>query len=172
MSYKEIDGNIVEMGLNFEFDVIAHGLNCFNAQKRGLAPQMVEAFRTDQYRLETLLYKGDINKMGQIESCSYYNKGKTLIVVNCYIQYAPATEQNSTPLNYHALKLCLQKLNHKFKGLKVGLPVIGGGFAGGNPNLIKTLIQNNMTACDVTVVIYKKSLIHENNGCSSNACAD
>jgi hypothetical protein len=36
----------------------------------GLAPKMVKAFSCNKFNLESSVYKGDINKLGQID----YNK--------------------------------------------------------------------------------------------------
>lgn len=84
-NYKEVDGDLIQLALQGEFDVIAHGVNCFCTQKSGLAPQMVKVFGTDMFDLEIEEYedlhkdfdsqpykirttnKGDINKLGQIQ---------------------------------------------------------------------------------------------------------
>jgi O-acetyl-ADP-ribose deacetylase (regulator of RNase III) len=91
--YKEIEGDLIELGLNNQFDVITHGKNHID----GVA----------------------------------------------------------NPLDYEALALCLRKINHSFKGLRVGLPKIGCGLAGGNWGKVKSLIQSELKDCDVTVVILK-----------------
>jgi glycine/serine hydroxymethyltransferase len=51
----------------------------------------------------------------------------------------------------------MRKMNFQFSGLRIGLPyVIGCGLAGGDWNHIKTIIQNELKDCDVTIVIFKK----------------
>ena len=52
---KYINGDIIKLALTGEYDVVAHGCNCFCRQKSGLAPQMVKAFKTDKFPLESLL---------------------------------------------------------------------------------------------------------------------
>lgn len=74
-----------------------------------------------------------------------------LLVVNAYTQYQPGPN-----LDYDALTLCLRKINHAFKGKHIGLPQIGAGIAGGDWNRIKTIIQQELKDCNVTVVIYNK----------------
>jgi O-acetyl-ADP-ribose deacetylase (regulator of RNase III) len=50
----------------------------------------------------------------------------------------------------------MRKINHQFKGKKIGFPQIGAGLASGDWNRIKTIIQTELKDCEVTVVIYKK----------------
>ena len=52
----EIKGDLIELAKAGEFDVIAHGCNCFNAQKSGIARQMAEEFQTNdpvRYKFES-----------------------------------------------------------------------------------------------------------------------
>jgi len=174
MNYTEIEGDLIALAKQGHFDVIAHGCNCFCRQKSGIAKQMVEAFGTDYFPMEKRVGEddhwentgyGDINKLGNIDYEDWYDeKGtKKVTVVNCYTQYKIkkfnekdyeyTTTEN--PLDYEALDLCLRKLNHIFKGKHIGLPQIGAGKAGGDWEVIKSLIQYNLKDCNVTVVIYK-----------------
>lgn len=164
MGYKEVEGDLIKMAQDFEFDVIVHGINCFNSQDYGLSLKMAQAFHTTNYRLEAPLYKGEINKLGQIEYSTFHDKGKEIIVVNCYVQYAPPGKGILSNLNYHALKLCLHKINFKWRGLRIGLPIIGGV----KRDLVKSLIKNNLSNCDVTVVNYDPWKITE----SALSCSD
>lgn len=183
MSYKEINGDLIELALSGSFfDVIVHGCNCFNLQGAGIAKQMSAVFDTNnpiKYPLELPMLKGDINKLGRI---SYRNTIQTTlegiklpIVINAYTQYQPGAN-----LDYEALTLCLRKMNHSFKGKHIGLPQIGCGIAGGIWDIdkfamqdeasfrksielkqqgfkdVKTIMQQELKDCDVTVVIYNK----------------
>ena len=53
-------------------------------------------------------------------------------------------------------RTCLRKINHFYRGKKIGLPLIGCGIAGGDWNMVRAIIQQELKDCDVTVVIYKK----------------
>lgn len=173
MKYTEITGDLIKLAKLGHFDVIAHGCNCFNTQRSGLAPQMVKNFQTDAFPMEAGKYKGDINKLGTIDYVNF-NKGSyddwivsnpvfysladnsgdavSLNVVNAYTQYSMGTDKQH--LDYDALRLCLRKINHIFKGKKVGLPQIGSGLAGGDWTLIKKIIQEELTDVITIVVIY------------------
>lgn len=163
MKYQEIEGNLITLAKSGAFDVIAHGCNCFSRMKRGIAPQMAEAFGCDHYPLEKHVEDGfwvdtkpgSIDKLGRIDYQQQYDdKGEPLvIVVNAYTQYQWSTE--TKPFDYDAFTLCMRKMNHEFKGQHIGLPQIGSHLAGGDWELIRPIIQREFKDCDVTVVIYK-----------------
>lgn len=99
-----------------------------------------------------------------------------LTVVNCYSQYGfGKNHANGTaaPLDYEALTLCMRKMNHLFKGKHIGLPLIGCQLAGGIWDVsdlsfakqvdfescvhrdVKTIIKEELSDCQVTIVHYK-----------------
>lgn len=159
MRFKEIDGDLIKLALQSEFNVIAHGCNCFCKMSRGLAPQMARAFGCDTFKLEDSNYDGDINKLGQIDWEKYYyinpkpHFDEALIVVNAYTQYHWSTE--TKPLDYEALTLCMRKINYRFSNLHIGLPLIGCHLAGGDWSLVKPIIQRELKDMHVTIVHYK-----------------
>jgi O-acetyl-ADP-ribose deacetylase (regulator of RNase III) len=163
--YNEINGNLISLALAGEFDVIAHGCNCFCTMGAGLAILMKEQFGCNMFPLEDNRYKGNINKLGQIDWDIFPVVGlgtfkkKPLFIVNAYTQYHYGSTEITTtdlPLNYSALTLCMKKINYTFKGKHVGLPKIGSSLAGGNWEVIKQIIKQELKDCDVTVVIYNK----------------
>ena len=56
MKYQEVKGDLIEMALAGDFDVIAHGCNCFCKQRSGIAKQMVENFSTHLFESEGEMY--------------------------------------------------------------------------------------------------------------------
>ena len=174
--YKEVEGNLIKLARLGIFDVVTHGCNCFCTMGAGIAPAMAEAFGCDRYDLEHEDYKGDINKLGQIdyETFVLLPDGRRLsnwvtdtlppssfmlTAVNSYTQYKYGRNHNDgmkNPLDYEALSLCMRKINKKFHGQRIGLPQIGAGLAGGNWNRIKNTIELELQDCDVTVVIFNE----------------
>lgn len=172
-NYKEVQGDLITLAKQGEFDVIAHGCNCFCTMGAGIAPQMAEAFGCDEYPWEAEEFIGDMNKLGCIEAGyltwnggelrkstpnDLYTGDVHIIVVNAYTQYSLGrNHQNGklAPLDYQALTLCMRKLNHAFKGKHIGLPQIGCGLAGGDWDRVKDIIQSELIDCEVTVVIYE-----------------
>lgn len=161
--YKEIEGNLITMAKNGDFDVIVHAVNCFCKMGAGLAPQMVRAFGCDRFPIE-LETPGNINKLGQIDfkrivlSARLSPLKSFLYVVNAYTQYNYGRNHidgDKVPFNYYAFILCMQKINHIFKGQHIGLPEIGCGLGGANWIKVRTIIQNELKDMDVTIVHYK-----------------
>lgn len=164
----EITGNLIQLALEGKFDVIAHGCNCFCNMGAGLAPQMAKTFGCNNFNLEKLLYKGDINKLGTIDFQNFdissgiaifpkEFKDINLTVINAYTQYFPGKSLpgKNIPLDCTALRLCMMKINHEFKGKHIGLPLIGCGLAGGSWDVVKDIILSELTDCKVTIVHYK-----------------
>lgn len=154
---KEIDGDLIVLGKQGEFDVIGHGCNCFCRMGRGIAPQMDKAFGCNNpnlFSLEDDKYKGDITKLGKIEYIHWNDK---LYVTNMYSQYHYGNPGvDGIPLDYSALRRCLKRMNREFAGKHIGLPEIGCGLAGGDINIVKQMIVEELIDCEVTLVHYKK----------------
>lgn len=168
--YKEIEGDLIALAKQGKFDIIVQGCNCFCRQKSGVAKQMVEAFSTNNpvlFTMEDDKYYGDISKLGNINYNyvvpAIHGPNKYLRAVNAYTQfkikkfndynYEYTTEVD--PFDYDAFTMCMKKINHVFKGLEVGMPMIGSHLAGGHWPTIKAIIQNHAPDCNITVVVYK-----------------
>lgn len=157
-----ITGDLIKLTIEGNFDAVAHGCNCFCTMKRGLAPKMAKAFNVDLFRMEGGEFRGDINKLGQIEFKTFNManlKGPDTMVsvINAYTQYHwSEPSSDGIPLDYLALRLCLRKINHIFKGKYIGLPKIGCGLAGGDWDLVRTYIDYELKDCNVTIVDYVK----------------
>ena len=152
MAYKMIDGDLIELAKNGEFQVIAHGCNCFNAMAGGLAPQMAAAFGCDRFFLEGDKFEGMVQKLGKIDW--QYNSKYKLFVVNAYTQYHPGPD-----IRYRALNQCMKSIGQIFEGKKIGLPKIGAGIAGGDWGTIEGIIKRTLKNCDVTVVNFNKPVV-------------
>jgi O-acetyl-ADP-ribose deacetylase (regulator of RNase III) len=171
MSYKEIKGDLIELAKEGNFDVISHGCNCLSNMGAGIAPQMARAFGADKFPMEQYI---SIEKLGcidyqtlvlgknaiwNLEDADNKLNEPELTVVNSYTQYRYGKNHSdgvSKPLDYEALTLCFRKINHVFKGKRIGLPKIGCGLAGGKWSIVKKLILAELADCDVTVVIYNR----------------
>ena len=152
---KYIKGDLIQLAKAGAFDVITHGCNCFCAMGAGIAPLMAREFGCDNFKMEGDVYKGNVNKLGTID----WLRVDKLFVVNSYTQYGPGQAgRYGIPLDYDALKLCLCKINHIFKGKRVGLPFIGAGLAGGDPYDIFTIMSDELMDVDATLVIFEDHL--------------
>lgn len=177
MKYREIEGDLIALAKEGKFDVITHGCNCFCTMGSGIAVPMRQTFRVDTYKKEHLKFKGDLNKLGTIDYGIYIlenksgapkkhyhsseitksllgSNNKILHVVNSYTQFNFNRFVGIPDLDYSALKLCFKKINYKFKGMKIGIPLIGCGLAGGNWLSVKSIIQDTLIDMDVTIVFF------------------
>jgi O-acetyl-ADP-ribose deacetylase (regulator of RNase III) len=157
-TYDEVDGDLIKLALAGEFDVIAHGCNCFSTMGAGIAPQMAKAFGCDLYEMEKETHF-PLNKLGCIDYQVWWlDPDSELIVVNAYTQYSYGRNHSdgvAKPVDYHAILMCFKKMNEAFCGMHIGLPWIGCGLAGGERKIVKYLIKKYLKDCHVTVVNYK-----------------
>lgn len=150
--YNEMSGDLIDLAKKGEFDVIAHGCNCFCTMGAGIAPQMANAFGCDNFPMEAEKYSGLESKLGTIDYKTLTINNKDLTVVNAYTQYG----FGGRPFSYEAFEKIVSEMNNQFKGKHIGLPKIGAGLAGGDWKTIKNMIINGFKDCKVTVVNYRK----------------
>lgn len=161
MDLAYMKGDLVTLGKQHVFDVVAHGCNCFCTQRNGVAKHFDANFATanhNLYRLEAQRFRGDINKLGTLEAREFptvreEDESKMLTVVNLYTQYRFGTDQMHA--DYDAIRLCMRKLNHIFKGKHIGLPKLGSGLAGGDWMIIERIIRQELKDCTVTIVEFE-----------------
>lgn len=144
---KYVIGDLIKSA--YDFDVVLHGCNCFNTFGAGFAKQVKkhfpEAFASDQKTK-----KGDPLKLGTF---SYYSYDE-LTIVNAYTQFHYSRKDVS--VEYGAVRSVFSKINKKWKGKKVGMPLIGAGLAKGDWEVIQQIAFEEMKDLDVTVVLLKK----------------
>jgi len=142
---KEVKGNLIELAKNGEFDVIVHGCNCFCKMGAGLAKQIRANF-PEAYKVDQQTKRGDYDKLG---TCSVADCG-CVVVVNAYTQFGYASYGRS--VDYDAIRSCMKWIVKTYLDKKIGLPKIGAGLGGGDWNIIKKILEEEMGGMDVTVV--------------------
>lgn len=175
MKFKEVEGDLIRLTLEGNFDVITHGCNCFQTMTAGIAPQMEIAFGAlerdklfwnncqENYNVfQHVDLLGNINWWQPYKDLEFprENCPPKLIVINSYTQYNFGSNHKNDdikPLDYEALTLCMRKINKTFKGKHIGLPLIGCGLAGGNWFVVKQIIRSELKDMDVTVVHYDRN---------------
>lgn len=150
---KKVKGDLIELAIDGEFDLIIHGCNCFCTMGAGIAKtiklRFPQAYETD---LKTI--KGDISKLGTISSAEIdTNKGK-LTIVNGYTQFN--WKGNGIKADYDAIRNVFKTVKEKFSGLRIGYPAIGAGLAGGDWQIISEIIDEELNGEDHTFVEYGK----------------
>ncbi|AGC76776.1 O-acetyl-ADP-ribose deacetylase (regulator of RNase III) [Nonlabens dokdonensis] len=150
---KKVKGDLIELAISGEFDLIIHGCNCFCTMGAGIAKSIKEKF-PEAYKADLQTTKGDHTKLGTItfaESETYNGK---LIVINGYTQFN--WRGTGRKVDYDAIRKVFGNVKQKFSGMRVGYPAIGAGLAGGNWNIISRIIDQELEGEDHTFVDYKK----------------
>lgn len=133
-----------------DMDVLAHGCNCLCTMGAGIARAIAtkypEALAVD---LQTI--KGDKSKLGSFTKCRTKD---SKVIFNLYTQY---TYGFGLQLDYVALSMALHNLKNWLDlhdpttKLKLGMPRIGCGLAGGDWKLVREQIEMIFNNRDVYV---------------------
>lgn len=161
MAFKIIEGNLLDLAEQGEFDVIIHGCNCRNNMGSGIAGQIATRF-PEAFDVDKLTINGDYNKMGNYTYIVIptSDPNKSFILVNLYTQFNPGKNSPGCeqPLDYEALTVGLRKIFRNFGGSypRIGLPWIGCGLARGSQEIVEQIIRKELSEMDVTIVEYKE----------------
>jgi O-acetyl-ADP-ribose deacetylase (regulator of RNase III) len=153
MELKNVNGDLLKLAKEGHFDVITHGCNCECTMGSGIAKQIKEQF-PEAYKVDCKTIKGDFNKLGNFTFVDVNGiNGNSFRIINSYTQYRYGVDK--IQIDYEALTLCMRKINHFYNNIRIGLPLIGAGLAGGDWNIIKNIIEREFTKNIVTIVHFK-----------------
>lgn len=147
MPIKYVKGDLLES----DCDVIAHGCNCFNTMGAGIARQ-IRAKYPGVYTADLTTKSGNKRKLGTMTMG--YTKEPEPLVFNLYTQYRPGRN-----LDIEALNKCFENLSSWLdetdpdRELKVGIPMIGCGIAGGDWGEVCHVIQKHFP--NRTIWVYR-----------------
>jgi len=145
---KYVDGDLIALAKAGHFDVIGHGCNCFCNMGAGIAKAIKHewpaAAEADYHTTS-----GDMNKLGKF---SQIQCGK-VVILNLYTQYRYGGRKAN--VDYMAIRNCMKAIKVRYGRLRIGLPLIGCGLAGGNWDRVECIIEEELEGCDVTIVRFK-----------------
>ena len=150
---RKIKGDLIELAIDGEFDLIIHGCNCFCTMGAGIAKTIKLKF-PEAYKADLKTEKGDKSKLGTISVAETETENGKLIIVNGYTQFY--WRGNGNKADYDAIRNVFQKVKEKFSGLRIGYPAIGAGLAGGDWNIISEIIEQELDGEKHTFVEYGK----------------
>lgn len=135
----------------FDFQVAAHGCNCFCAFGKGIALSIKNAF-PEAYKADCATTKGDRGKLGSIVPVQV---GPESWIINAYTQYDYWSQ--GPRADYDAIRNAMLSirdfmLEHGYDTLTI--PKIGAGLAGGDWNRIEGIIKECFGDTDITVDVY------------------
>lgn len=152
MKLKYVTGDLIQLALDGQFEVIGHGCNCFVTMGKGIAKGIKQQFPA-AYRADQQTEKGDKHKLGTITFAEQHG----VMVVNCYSQYGYGGMFGGGPhVDYDALRHCMKELKERFSGKRIGLPLIGCGLAGGDWHIVREIIATELADEDVTIVRFER----------------
>ena len=93
-----------------------------------------------------------VNAFTQINIGKASKKYTSLTPINNYKEELEDTEEN----RYIFIRESLKKLKKHFSHLKIGIPMMGAGLAGGNWGIIKNIIEEELIGCNVMIVYWEK----------------
>lgn len=151
---KIIEGDLIELALDGEFDVIAHGCNCYCNMGGGIAATIAYLFPVALIA-DMKTHVGDSNKLGTYTSANIksHKCEHEFTIINAYTQ--DEYTRDKTDVDYKALRSCFKAIKRDFSGKRIGYPLIGAGLAGGDWNLISKIIDEEFEGEDHTLVKYK-----------------
>ena len=139
---KKVKGNLLDLAEQGEFDIVVHGVNCFNTMGGGIAKE-IRARYPAVAAVDSLTDRGDYNKLGNWTTAAAFpadGSKNYFTIINAYTQYNMSTGEDV--FEYEAFALILRKLIHTSGNLRIGLPYIGMGLAGGNKDIIIPIIED------------------------------
>lgn len=136
---QAVQGDLLELALAGEFDVIVHGCNCQCAMGAGIAKAIRDRF-PEAYRADCATAKGDHGKLGTISHAQIVRDNVRFTVVNAYTQFH--WRGNDIKADYDAIRAAMRSVKAEFSGSRIGYPLMGAGLAGGDWALIAPIIDD------------------------------
>lgn len=145
-------GNLIDLAEQGKFNVIVHGCNCFHVMGAGIAKEIRGRYPDVCVADVQHSAKGDKSKLGKYSyavvqgPAPYYWR---FAIVNAYTQYGYG---KGLQVSYNAVQQVFRSIKKGFPGARIGYPLIGAGLAGGDWNVIQTIINTELYGLDHSVV--------------------
>jgi O-acetyl-ADP-ribose deacetylase (regulator of RNase III) len=144
-----IPGDLLQLALEGQFDVIVHGCNCHCAMGKGIALSIKQQF-PEAYDADLRTTKADRAKLGTISTADIDRPPARFTVVNAYTQFHWRGE--GVLADYDAIRAAFRLIKQQFPGRRIGYPKIGAGLAKGDWPMIAALIDEELAGEDHTLV--------------------
>lgn len=152
---RYLKGNIIDMALAGEFDLIAHGANCFCTMGAGLAKEIKRRL-PEAYEADLKTSGGDPNKLGTASLASVRRGSVQFQVANLYTQYhwgSPRPPRDTREIRLQAIESSLRHLSVIVSAeTRLALPKIGAGLAHGRWDEIEAVIGRVLPRTTIVVL--------------------
>jgi O-acetyl-ADP-ribose deacetylase (regulator of RNase III) len=146
-----LSGDLLQLALAGRFDAIVHGCNCQCQMGKGIALSIKRQF-PEAYAADCRTPKGDIAKLGTISIADIERDGRVFYIVNGYTQFH--WRGKGVKADYEAIRSVMRAVRATFSGKRIGYPRIGAGLAGGDWDVIRAIIDEELAGEDHTYVEY------------------
>ena len=146
---RVIQGDLVKLAMDKEFDIIIHGCNCYCAMGAGIAKAIRDTF-PEAWDADLKTEKGSPGKLGTISYATVSRDDHKITIVNGYTQYH--WKGSGTLADYNAIRAVMRHVKAKFSGKRIGYPKIGAGLAKGDWNKISKIIDKELAGEKHTLV--------------------
>ena len=145
----QIEGNLITMADNGDFDIICHGANCFHKMASGIAGQIVRKW-PEVAAVDRQTEYGSRNKLGTFSEVDIVGvSGRSFKILNAYTQFTYGRGRDifeygafETFLNRLFAELYRQSLHSQTGApVRIGFPMIGCGLAGGDPDKVLAILN-------------------------------
>jgi O-acetyl-ADP-ribose deacetylase (regulator of RNase III) len=146
---KVTRGDLLQLALAGEFDVIVHGCNCQCQMGKGIALSIKQRF-PEAYEADLRTPKGDRAKLGTISFAEIDCPPARFVIVNAYTQFH--WRGDGVLVDYDAIRSAFRVIKQQFSGRRIGYPKIGAGLAHGDWSVIALIIDEELVGEDHTLV--------------------
>ena len=132
--FRIVKGDLLKLANKGYFDAIAHGCNCFCQMGAGIALPIKKQFPL-AYEADCETEPGSRSKLG-----TFTKAYESPTVYNLYTQHS----YSRSGVNFEpwALRSALERVCHDMGNVgHLGVPLIGGGLAKGDPEEIKAIMK-------------------------------
>lgn len=149
---KVVEGDLIRLAEDGQFDVIIHGCNCQCQMGKGIALTIKNKY-AEAYKADCQTPKGSKEKLGSFSSAQVFNGSVSFTIVNAYTQFH--WRGNGVKADYDAIRKVMVQIKQRYSGKRIGYPLIGAGLAGGDWNVISQIINDELAGEDHTLVKFK-----------------
>lgn len=152
-----VKGNLIELAKAGKYNAIVHGCNCYHTMGAGIARQIAKEW-PEAVIADMGTTRGDINKLGSYSYCMTTNaKGDDLFIFNAYTQFNYGND--GVYVHWESVEKALydicQNMTLIMKGqgpVKLAIPAIGCGLAGGDINMLKAILAKFNGYIDLVIL--------------------
>lgn len=150
MTLSKVNGDLVEMAYEGQFEYVVHGCNCFHTMASGIAGAVAKRFPKVILADFTSAY-GSRDKLGKWTEATVIDKNfRELTIINAYTQFTYS--RNKDVFEYGAFETFLETFEQSLREragkpepgqspLRIGFPKIGCGLAGGDESRILPMLE-------------------------------